>query len=56
MDRKDGRWIPRIADFGLARPVSAQTLNLSASPGYAAPEQLTGGTVLVTPGLAATAR
>jgi tRNA A-37 threonylcarbamoyl transferase component Bud32 len=40
MDRKDDQWIPKIADFGLARSSGSRGLNQSASPGYAAPEQL----------------
>ena len=40
MDRKDGQWVPKIADFGLARSTRSVSLGEFASSGYAAPEQL----------------
>ena len=40
MDKKDGQWVPKIADFGLARSHSSISLGEFASSGYAAPEQL----------------
>jgi tRNA A-37 threonylcarbamoyl transferase component Bud32 len=40
MDQKDGRWVPKIADFGLARSGASLSEGGFASPGYAAPEQL----------------
>lgn len=40
MDRKDGLWIPKIGDFGLARSSDSVSVGDFASPGYAAPEQL----------------
>jgi TPR repeat protein/serine/threonine protein kinase len=40
MDRKDGQWVPKIADFGLARSNSSVSIGEFASSGYAAPEQL----------------
>jgi len=40
MDQKDGRWVPKIADFGLARSGASLSGGGFASPGYAAPEQL----------------
>jgi serine/threonine protein kinase len=40
MDRKDGRWVPKIADFGVARSAHSVTLAQFATSGYAAPEQL----------------
>jgi serine/threonine protein kinase len=40
MDRKDGQWIAKIADFGLARSVSSVSIAQFATSGYAAPEQL----------------
>jgi len=40
MDRKDGQWIPKIADFGLARSRASMQISNFASPGYAAPEQM----------------
>jgi serine/threonine protein kinase len=40
MDRKDGQWIPKIADFGLARSRASMQVSDFASPGYAAPEQM----------------
>jgi serine/threonine protein kinase len=40
MDRKDGRWIAKIADFGLARSISSVSIAQFATSGYAAPEQL----------------
>jgi len=39
MDQKDGRWVPKITDFGLARSGGSLDLSQSASVGYAAPEQ-----------------
>jgi len=42
MDYKDSRWVPKIADFGQARPVGSPLPPPFASSGYAAPEQLTG--------------
>jgi serine/threonine protein kinase/TPR repeat protein len=40
MDRKDSQWVPKIADFGLARSNSSVSIGEFASSGYAAPEQL----------------
>ena len=40
MDRKDDRWVPKIADFGLARSTGSVSLGEFASCGYAAPEQI----------------
>src|SRR5262245_16839090 len=42
MDRKDGAWVPKIADFGLARSTGCESIRIvdSVSVGYAAPEQL----------------
>jgi serine/threonine protein kinase len=40
MDQKDGRWIPKITDFGLARSSGSVSIGEYASPGYAAPEQV----------------
>jgi serine/threonine protein kinase/TPR repeat protein len=40
MDRKDDVWVPKIADFGLARSTRSVSLGEFASSGYAAPEQL----------------
>jgi serine/threonine protein kinase/TPR repeat protein len=40
MDKKDGQWVPKIADFGLARSHSSISLGEFASSGYASPEQL----------------
>jgi serine/threonine-protein kinase len=39
MDLKDDRWVPKIADFGLARSTGTVHLNRAASVGYGAPEQ-----------------
>jgi serine/threonine-protein kinase len=40
MDRKDDRWVPKIADFGLARSSGSVSIGEFASTGYAAPEQV----------------
>ena len=40
MDRKDGQWVAKIADFGLARSVSSVSIAQFATSGYASPEQL----------------
>jgi TPR repeat protein len=40
MDRKDDRWVPKIADFGLARSTDSVSIGEFASAGYAAPEQV----------------
>jgi serine/threonine protein kinase/TPR repeat protein len=40
MDKKDGQWVPKIADFGLARSHSSVSIGEFASSGYASPEQL----------------
>jgi hypothetical protein len=40
MDRKDGRWVPKITDFGMARSTGSISIGEFASPGYAAPEQV----------------
>ena len=40
MDLKDERWVPKIADFGLARSSRSVSIGEFASTGYAAPEQL----------------
>lgn len=38
MDFKDEQWIPKIADFGLARSTMSQAMNQCGSVGYASPE------------------
>jgi serine/threonine protein kinase len=38
MDRKDDVWIPKIADFGLARSTASQVQNNALSIAYASPE------------------
>jgi formylglycine-generating enzyme required for sulfatase activity/tRNA A-37 threonylcarbamoyl transferase component Bud32 len=40
MDRKDDRWVPKIADFGLARSTRSVSIGEFATSGYAAPEQM----------------
>ncbi len=40
MDRKDGQWVAKIGDFGLARSVSSVSIAQFATSGYASPEQL----------------
>jgi serine/threonine protein kinase/formylglycine-generating enzyme required for sulfatase activity len=40
MDQKDEQWVPKIADFGLARSTNSISIGEFASSGYAAPEQL----------------
>ena len=40
MDRKDGQWVAKIADFGLARSTSSVSIAQFATSGYASPEQL----------------
>jgi TPR repeat protein/serine/threonine protein kinase len=42
MDRKDGVWIPKISDFGLARSSAGVSIRQvdSVTIGYAAPEQI----------------
>jgi formylglycine-generating enzyme required for sulfatase activity/serine/threonine protein kinase len=40
MDRKDGQWVAKITDFGLARSISSVTIAQFATSGYASPEQL----------------
>src|SRR3954468_1422671 len=40
MDKKDDRWVPKIADFGLARSAESISIGEFATPGYAAPEQI----------------
>lgn len=38
MDRKDGDWIPKISDFGLARSSGSESMNQYGSAAYASPE------------------
>jgi TPR repeat protein len=38
IDRKDGQWVPKIADFGLARSAMTQVHNDGLTAGYASPE------------------
>jgi serine/threonine protein kinase len=40
MDRKDGVWVPKITDFGLARSSRSVSLGDFATSGYASPEQI----------------
>ena len=40
MDQKDDQWVPKIADFGLARSTNSISIGEFASSGYAAPEQI----------------
>jgi formylglycine-generating enzyme required for sulfatase activity/serine/threonine protein kinase len=40
MDRKDDQWVPKIADFGLARSERSVSIGEFATSGYAAPEQM----------------
>jgi formylglycine-generating enzyme required for sulfatase activity/serine/threonine protein kinase len=40
MDHKDDRWVPKIADFGLARSTRSVSIGEFATSGYAAPEQM----------------
>ena len=40
MDRKDERWVPKIADFGLAQSLVTIKVADFATCGYAAPEQV----------------
>lgn len=40
MDQKDGCWIPKIADFGLARSTASVHINQYGTVGYASPEHL----------------
>ena len=38
MDLKDGDWIPKISDFGLARSSGSEYMNQAGSAAYASPE------------------